>query len=152
MNTLHCPHCKQDKPDGDFYKAALNVGRRGRSSWCKMCTKAQTRDRKRANPERYKGEAEYARNYYRASRAEAVAALGSCCVRCGLDDVMVLQIDHVNGDGYKNNRSGVNYSEIRSIARKEGLERFQLLCANCHIKKTRENSEHLSIDKRTASC
>lgn len=47
MDTLRCAHCQQDKPDTDFHKAPLNIGRRGRTSWCKLCTNEQNRDRKR---------------------------------------------------------------------------------------------------------
>lgn len=47
METLRCGHCKHDKPDTDFHRAPLNTGRRGRTSWCKLCTNEQNRDRKR---------------------------------------------------------------------------------------------------------
>lgn len=51
METLCCGHCQQDKPDADFHSAKLNVGRRGRTSWCKLCTNEQNRDRKRKQRE-----------------------------------------------------------------------------------------------------
>ena len=67
-----------------------------------------------------------------------------CCASCGHDDIEVLEIDHISpikrksnglkemaGDNLrrcvvKEHRAGTNVREI-----------CQLLCANCHVKKTR---------------
>lgn len=63
-------------------------------------------------------------------------------MRCGFSDERVLEIDHVNGDGYLDktrSTHGIYMNVIRDI--QNGTRRFQLLCANCHKIKTVENGE-----------
>lgn len=75
-------------------------------------------------------------------RAKVIAMLGSRCVGCGTRDVRVLQIDHRLGDGYKLRRGGrirgfdeKHYADI--INGDDPLDRYQLLCANCHSLKNK---------------
>ena len=56
------------------------------------------------------------------------------CGRCGIKDVDVLCIDHINGGGNKQNpvvRSHL-YRWLRNNSYPKG---FQVLCANCNLKK-----------------
>ena len=75
-------------------------------------------------------------------RSKAIDILGGCCVVCGIDDKDVLHFDHIEPlkrktNGIKKQRE--NYYYVLSI--NEPSEVYQLLCANCHTKKTRENNE-----------
>lgn len=60
------------------------------------------------------------------------------CARCGIEDVDVLCIDHINGGGTKHLKSlhisaGTGFY---SWLKKKGFpEEFQVLCANCNLKK-----------------
>ena len=54
--------------------------------------------------------------------------LGGKCVLCGMDDIDTLQFDHINNDGYLHNNSILQQVESNP-------EKFQILCANCNIKK-----------------
>lgn len=49
------------------------------------------------------------------------------CVMCGCNDIDCLQIDHIDGNRHNNNESNK-----------------QILCANCHQKKTKLNGDHLN--------
>lgn len=97
METLYCPHCGLDKPDDEFYRAPRNLGRRNRSSWCKLCTKEQNRDRKRL--QRANGTLpsvmgpEYHRDYHLRTKygltpedVDAMLAEQGGCAVCGSDD------------------------------------------------------------------
>jgi len=82
-------------------------------------------------------------------RLLAIAALGGKCEMCGIDDPDVLQFDHRIPVGSKKRRGlngkaashktvseilGMNHAEIQ----------FALLCANCHVKKTRYNGDYMA--------
>lgn len=74
------------------------------------------------------------------NRLEVLNALGGKCIRCGIDDWRVLQIDHINGGGNKERK------QVTSIDRyyKDMLltpEKYQVLCANCHQIKRYEEKE-----------
>jgi NADPH-dependent 7-cyano-7-deazaguanine reductase QueF len=66
--------------------------------------------------------------------------LGNKCVRCGITDIRVLQIDHVNGHGNKEHKELKDYGfMLKVLADTEG--NYQLLCANCNWIKRYENKE-----------
>lgn len=76
-------------------------------------------------------------------RKAAIVALGGQCVRCGYKrNFLALQIDHIDGDGYRErhitNRRASYYT---TLSRLGGQGRYQLLCANCNIIKRTENKE-----------
>ncbi|CAK0755098.1 hypothetical protein CCP1ISM_50030 [Azospirillaceae bacterium] len=76
-------------------------------------------------------------------RQRVVEILGGKCKRCGFQDIRALQIDHINGGGYKEirkNSAKVRYRLVlESVQRKEN--KYQLLCANCNWIKRYENKE-----------
>jgi 5-methylcytosine-specific restriction endonuclease McrA len=90
----------------------------------------------------------------RRGRAErrhaAIAALGGKCERCGIDKPAVLQFDHrvPIGSKYRYSMSknkGASDGTAREILQAaQPLERFALLCANCHMEKTRSNGDYLA--------
>lgn len=57
-------------------------------------------------------------------------ALGGKCVICGIDDIRVLQIDHINNDG-QNDRSSRRREFHREIVEGKRSD-LQILCANHH--------------------
>lgn len=140
METLMCPHCGETKPDDDFYWQVRNTGRRGRSSWCKLCTKAAVQDRRRQHPELVDVDPEYHRDYYRRKRQEAVDLYGAACQRCGFSVPECLDFDHVDGNGFIDRKTRSRYTQLNAIIR--GEAGWQLLCANCHRVKTYEKEEH----------
>jgi hypothetical protein len=96
----------------------------------KQAYREQTREKERA----------YSISKRIRNRLEVLNALGGKCVRCGIDDWRVLQIDHINGGGSKERK------QVTSIDRyyKDMLhspEKYQVLCANCHQIKRYEEHE-----------
>lgn len=89
--------------------------------------------------------ASYSRKYQHNMRSKILTLLGGKCVRCGITDARVLQIDHTNGGGTKerkltfgNNKNGY-YLHILKV---EGRG-YQLLCANCNwIKRYEQHEEN----------
>ena len=76
-----------------------------------------------------------------AARSVVINMLGGKCSNCGNDDVRVLQIDHKHNDGKELKRGGrirgLDAKHYRAIIRGDDpLDRYQLLCANCHSLKT----------------
>jgi hypothetical protein len=73
---------------------------------------------------------------------EVIAHLGSKCKVCGFSDWRALQIDHVNGGGSKQLRSGESFVRYyRRVLQTVPGEDFQLLCANHNWIKRYENKE-----------
>lgn len=85
-------------------------------------------------------------------RKEAFEAYGGCCVCCGIDDITVLQLDHIHDDGSAHRQAigwgtgrgaggqssasgSTTYRWLRQRNWPTGI--VQILCANCHVSKTR---------------
>ena len=76
-------------------------------------------------------------------RLVVLGKLGGKCIKCGNNDYRVLQIDHINSDGYKERKTtGHNnsYYVVKAILNGE-KKKYQLLCANCNWIKRWENDE-----------
>jgi hypothetical protein len=85
------------------------------------------------------GANEKRKNEYKELKKQAYEILGNKCCQCGIIDVRVLQIDHINGGGKKEieqiKTSGV-YKKIIN-----GEKGYQLLCANDNWIKRIEKKE-----------
>lgn len=83
---------------------------------------------------------------------DAICVLGGVCIKCGFSDTDCLVIDHIAGDGCMERKimSGkklymciyqafkYNITEAIDIIR----QKYQVLCANCNMKKARQNVEY----------
>lgn len=85
-------------------------------------------------------------------RTAAVVALGGKCLCCGEDDWNVLDIDHVNGDGKDDRTQTARQKMFKMVARGEGNGRYQLLCANCHRRKTAKDAKFDSNKYKPSCC
>lgn len=77
----------------------------------------------------------YQRNYRAKLRLKAIELLGGKCVECGFSDWRAMQIDHINGGGHKERKAAKSPSDyykniVASV--EQGLNEYQLLCANCN--------------------
>ena len=81
----------------------------------------------------------------REKRLLVLSKLGGKCCRCGFDDPRALQIDHVNGDGYKEREGRKHQGHITMLN--------EILSGNIRQdrKSTRLNSSHLGISRMPSS-
>lgn len=70
-------------------------------------------------------------------KEKVVAALGGKC-SCGEERLEALTVDHVNGDGHEHREGKTGYAVLRGILKESPLnaDRYQVMCWNCHLKKT----------------
>ena len=85
-------------------------------------------------------------------RMALLERLGGRCLYCGEYDPLVLQIDHRYGDGASDRLRGKGKGRYRRLlALSDGeLDKLalQVLCANCHLKKTRLYGEFAPTQER----
>ncbi len=62
------------------------------------------------------------------------------CKKCGIDDIRVLSMDHINGGGNKHIKQ-IGGNLYHWIKRKGFPSGFQVLCMNCQFIKRIENKE-----------
>lgn len=78
---------------------------------------------------------------YHAIRAKAVNALGGVCCKCGFDNPIALQIDHINGGGCKERENFKGSAFLYHVLNNPDKTVYQILCANCNWIKRWENQE-----------
>ena len=66
--------------------------------------------------------------------------LGHSCVKCGFSDKRALCIDHINGGGYNELKSGSVYKYYKKVIEDKN-NTYQILCHNCNWIKRSENNE-----------
>src|SRR5271157_5457557 len=78
-----------------------------------------------------------------ADKAFVWTYYGNKCNHCGLRDIRVLQLDHINRDLRKTSRWKRGGKGLYAALRRGefSMEDFQLLCANCNWIKRYENKE-----------
>ena len=102
---------------------------------------------------RYPDRARAASRKYRGScRIRILQMYGSKCCNCGEGDETVLQLDHVNNDGAEHKRvlgSRSSYVIFREAGKEYQPSKYQLLCANCHVRKHKKEKKELEQVKAT---
>lgn len=82
-------------------------------------------------------------------KAEAIAAFGGKCQKCGFADPRALQFDHkITGEGTALAKHGTKPSYYRRLMANK--HHIQLLCANCNWIKRYENGELKKIGGKTS--
>ncbi len=78
-----------------------------------------------------------------------IRALGEKCVRCGFDNILALQIDHVNGGGTQHRKSFANNTAyLKYVLEHADSGEYQILCSNCNWIKRHMNNEMFWIAQR----
>ena len=83
------------------------------------------------------------RRYYRRLRLEVLAHYSLAeepeCIRCGTNDIDVLQIDHIDNNGSQHRKIAGHGVHLYLWFKRNGYpEGFQIMCANCNLKKKAE--------------
>lgn len=83
------------------------------------------------------------RKYRGRIRREMTTAYGGVCKKCGIDDMEVLDVDHINNRGGIDRKNGLWGWKLYGQLRKLGYpkENYQLLCRNCNWKKHLHSKE-----------
>lgn len=74
-------------------------------------------------------------------RSQIIDLLGARCIICGFDDQRALQIDHIEGGGYKHRKFFASPTTFYKYVL-DNPSGFQLLCANHNAIKRIVNQEH----------
>ena len=83
------------------------------------------------------------KRYRQALRAKAIELMGGKCSVCLIDDHDVLEFDHITPLLRRSSGIKSKGETAAHVIRDEDRDQnFQLLCANCHTKKTRINKEY----------
>jgi len=87
-----------------------------------------------ANPEKYHG---VTTKHRRKLRIDTILEYGGKCLRCGIDDLEVLDLDHIYNDGAVDRKKNLFAYNLYRHLKKQGYpkERHQVLCKNCNWKK-----------------
>lgn len=111
---------------------AREIARKGSAKWRLLNPeKAKETDERRAK--RYAK----ARETQRRQREAVLTFLGGCCNKCKEPDRLLLQVDHIHGGGRKS-ETATPHRQFKMMQKdpEKMLRDHQLLCANCHFKKT----------------
>lgn len=121
--SKYCPRCQQEVPLRGWIPNKARTD--GLGSYCRSC------------------HGEINKTVAAKRREELLQSLGGACVRCGFSDDRALQVDHVNGNGFKERKSGINptTAKFRRLVL-DHPDEYQILCANCNAIKRIENGEH----------
>ncbi len=109
------------------------------------------RIRRARDPEHYRQYEENRREEQiakiKAVRKEAEQVYGGKCAKCGATEE--LEFDHPNGDGFEHRKIERPNAMLLRITREGRLTDFelQLLCAQCHLEKTREERALMTFRK-----
>jgi len=99
--------------------------------------------------------AKYSRQYRQTHsqqiRIEILTHYGNgklACVRCGLDDIRALSIDHINGKGAEHRQiEGTGFGFYRWLVRNNLPEGYQTLCMSCQFIKCAEEGERIGKNR-----
>jgi len=127
-----CSACKLEKSKEQFAKRSRSKD--GLASRCKECKREYDNSYYKKNSDR--------KNYILENRKESLEKANAYivkylsnhpCVHCGEDDIVVLEFDHTE-DNKRGCVSVLKRSSLKAV--KEEIEKCQVLCANCHRRKT----------------
>lgn len=107
------------------------------------------------------------RSVYLWNRVKLLMILGGPkCVKCGLEDIRVLQVDHIHGGNGQGNKDRERFNGVRDRTKgtltynrhkhvqyylehpDEARQELQVLCCNCHFIKTHHTNAPWSIERK----
>lgn len=150
---MKCIKCNQKLDSSNWSdgqrKAYVNVCRNCRKKEQAKYRLKHQEELKIKNLQWYYKNQEYRRKWAhdkrRRLKSEIFELLGNKCCQCGENDFRCLQIDHVHGNGNKerkeNNNTPLTLYKLYLSKIKAGSNDYQLLCANCNLRKRFENQE-----------
>ena len=125
-----CSQCHLEKPLLDFNRKG-----KGLQPWCRECNRLRSRQYYRDNSDAHRALIKANKKKYSTrNRAFIIEYLNEHPCSCGESDIRTLQFDHL---GNKTKAISAMLRDTCSIeALKDEIKKCQVLCANCHSKKT----------------
>lgn len=135
-----CSHCQKHLPLEEFHSSSRTKD--GKNTWCKLCNKTARLESYRKNRA---GQRQYESSRKLIQRRKVYAFLSTHpCIDCGETDPVVLQFDHVRGSKIaaisRMVASGFGGAQIDSE-----IEKCEVRCANCHMRKTAKERGYYSF-------
>ena len=129
-----CRKCAECKPLESFpYR---NVARGWRRSTCKLCQQAYWREYYHRSPALIARQRQRTRDYRIRNRAYIDEYLRSqSCVDCGIDDIIVLEFDHVIGKK-RASISALIRNALPFATIDAEIAKCVVRCTNCHRRRT----------------
>lgn len=135
MKVKNCVGCGRDKPISDF---ALRVNGR-LDARCRPCRAAYQHAHYLKHRERYIARAAASRSKLRRERLKLILdhLVESGCVDCGETDPLVLEFDHLSDKSFN---IGEEFSTRSWDAVIAEMEKCDVVCANCHVRREAKRS------------
>lgn len=130
-----CRTCKKDKKKDQFVLKNKITGTR--STQCKSCQREYAKSHYINNKDKY---VQRAKKFSSNARQKAIQFVleyleGKSCIKCGEDDILVLDFHHRDPSNKKYVVSlMISRNCVATI--QEELDKCDILCANCHRKET----------------
>lgn len=133
---MRCTICSKDKSEDNF--AFRNKAKSTRRKQCKTCVSDMDKRRYSESEERRDSVARQRKNNQAKSQAYVRSRLASGCVDCGMEDIRVLEFDHLD-DFEKIDGVATMARKATSIKTLEiEIAKCEVRCRNCHAIKTYE--------------
>jgi len=149
MNKM-CSTCGVTKDISKFFRHVRYKD--GYAAMCKTCKTAKNYAWREKNAEAVKLRNRItARRRYNERKNNVLMAYGGRCIACGINDMDVLTVDHINNDGADHRRElvgndlhtyGSSYI-YRYLVKNNYPNGFQVLCFNCNFKKHLTNIRNI---------
>jgi hypothetical protein len=136
MNTKRCTRCGTVKPLKEFHWHRKAKGQR--NSYCRSCQAAYKQEHYARNRERYlENAAAWARKAVREWNEFLISYFKEHpCTDCGQTDPLVLEFDHVRGEKRFQISDGPRLRSRGALI--EEMKKCEVVCANCHRRRTAE--------------
>lgn len=152
---MNCRCCKIELTIDNW----ANSLKKKNSTICKKCHLDKNREWRKKNREKSN---EYGRMNYKKNksafhervkkhrkkiRIEILSEYGGKCIKCGINDLDVLDIDHIYNDGAEDRKKNLFAYNLYRELKKQGYpkDRHQILCKNCNWKKEIERRKLNSL-------
>jgi len=125
--------CKQQLPATTDYFNRNRSRKDGLNNICKVCSRARSRQYYQENKEKHKIITGKRRRRFISEHKQRLREIleSSKCVDCGIDNILVLEFDHVRGEKNGNVTTMINAGCSWQTALEE-IDKCEIVCANCH--------------------
>ena len=132
-----CIKCKEDRKEIEFNWRKLNIVR---NKTCKECHRKYLKAHYKLNKAKYKSKAQNnQKKYYIANRNKILQYLSDKrCIDCGIDNILVLEFDHVSSNKSDNVCSMLRSFSWLSILSE--INKCDIVCSNCHQIRTHKRA------------